>query len=239
MAYTLYAPQNVVIRTNDLDDLNILLQLPKLARFSPGQVLATPGLNVKRRDSAQSDSPVFTQLVLEFDSDDVDDIDALEENVTTWAQRCRLPGVRGQRLAVVGEADDDGNTITITVLIGSVVFYNDRLVTVDVSLTDDELRADLENLTPYVPTEPTVSRVLADGSSEQVQPIPAPVAAFSIDPAQNLPVVSLEQVVLSLIRIGTEAAPLLVARDQFDAQALRDRLDNLQLELAAVRANLG
>ena len=27
MAYTLYAPQNVVIRTNDLDDLNILLQL--------------------------------------------------------------------------------------------------------------------------------------------------------------------------------------------------------------------
>lgn len=239
MAYTLYAPQNVTVRTGDLDDVPLLLALPKLARFVPAAVLSNPVVIANRRDVTPTDSPVFIRLRLEFDADDVSDIDELESNVTTWAQRCRINGVRGQRLAVVSEPEDDGDVIAFTVLIGTVVFYNERRVTVGVSLTDDELRQDLSNLFAFVPVEPTVERIDEDGSVVQILPVPSPFAAFSIDPAQNMPGVSLEQVVLSLIRLGTEAAPLLVSRDQFDEQELRDRLDNLQLELAAVRAQLG
>ena len=33
MEYTLYAPQNITARTSDLDDIKMLLALPKLARF--------------------------------------------------------------------------------------------------------------------------------------------------------------------------------------------------------------
>lgn len=239
MEYTIYAPQNVVIRTGDLDDIPLLLALPKLGRFVPSAVLSNPLVVANRRDVTPNDSPVFVRLRLEFDADEVSDIDELESNVTTWAQRCRIGGVRGQRLAVVSQPEDDGDTIAFTVLIGTVVFYNERRVTVGVSLTDDELRQDLSNLFAFVPVEPTVERIDEDGSVVQILPVPSPFAAFSIDPAQNMPGVSLEQVVLSLIRLGTEAAPLLVSRDQFDEQELRDRVDNLQLELAAVRAQLG
>ena len=239
MAYTLYAPPNITIRTDDLDDLAMLLVLPKLARFVPDNVLANPAVTANRSDTAQPGSPVFTTLRLSFDTDYIDDLDELERNVTTRAQRCRSLGVRGQRLAVVSEPQDDGDTIVFTVLIGTVVFYNERRVTVDVSTTDDELRQDLSNLFPFVPVEPTVERIEADGTIVQVLPVPNPVAAFSIDPALNMPDVSLEQVVLSLIRLGTEAAPLLVNRDQFDAAELRDRVDNLLLELSNVRTQLG
>ena len=239
MAYTLYAPQNITARTADLDDIKMLLALPKLARFVPAAVLSNPAVIANRSNVTTSDSPVFITLRLEFDSDEVNDVDELESNVTTWAQRCRIGGVRGQRLAVVSEPEDDGDTVAFTVLIGTVVFYNDRRATVGVSVTDEELRADVANLFPFVPVEPSVERTNKDGSVDQILPIPAQFSGFSIDPAQNLPVVSLEQVVLSLIRLGTEAAPMLVSRDQFTQDELRDRIDNLQLELASVRAQLG
>lgn len=240
MEYTLYAPQNITVRTGDLADVALLLALPKLARFVPAAVLSNPSVIANRRDTTPADSPSFITLRLEFDAYEVDDIDELERNVTTWAQRCRINGVRGQRLAVVSQADEsDDDIIAFTVLIGTVVFYNDRRVTVGVSLTDDELRQDLGNLFAFVPVEPSVERTDEDGTIVQVLPVPSPFAAFSIDPSQNLPVVSLEQVVLALLRIGTEAAPLLVDRSQFDQDELRDRVDNLLLELSSVRAQLG
>ena len=176
---------------------------------------------------------------LYFDADEVNDVDELESNVTTWAQRCRIGGVRGQRLAVVSEPEDDGDTIAFTVLIGTVVFYNERRATMGVSISDDELRTDLANLFPFVSVEPSVERTNEDGTIVKILPLPPQFAAFAIDPAQNLPVVSLEQVVLTLIRLGTEAAPMLLSRDQFSEEELRDRIDNLQLELASVRAQLG
>lgn len=239
MAYTLYAPQNITVRTADLCDVPMLLALPKLARFVPEAVLTNPALVVNRVASTELDAPVFTTLRLEFDSNEVADVDELEQNVATWAQRCRILGVRGQRLAVVSEPEDNGDTVVFTVLIGTVVFYNERRVTVGVSVTDDELRADIGNLFAYVPVEPTVERIEADGSIVQVLPIPTPVAAFTIDPSRNMPGVSLDHVTLALIRLGTEAASLLVSRDQFDTVELRNRLDNLQLKLSSVRAQLG
>lgn len=244
MEYTLYAPQNT-IRTNDLDDIKMMLALPKLARFIPSSVLTNPSVIANRRDSIAADpaaSPVFTTLRLEFDADEVDDFEELADNVATWAKRCRLAGVSGPRLAVVSEMEDNGNTLVFTVQIGTVVFYNDRRVTVDVSTSDDELRRDLENLFPYVPVRPEVSRVdEKTGELTQVYPhVVAPLFSFgSSDPAQSLPVASLDSVLLSLIRLGAEAAPLLVNRDQMDVQVLRDYVDNLQNELASVRTQLG
>lgn len=238
MAYTLYAPQNITARTEDIEDIEMLLTLPKLARFVPAAVLSNPDVIANRSDTTQADSPTFIMLHLEFDATQVSDVDELESNVTTWAQRCRIGGVRGQRLAVVSEPEENGDTIFFTVLIGTVVFYNERRATVGVSITDDELRQDLSNLSAFVPVEPSVKRAGKYDSVVQILPAPTPFAAFSIDPAQSLPVVSLEQVVLSLIRLGTEAAPMLVSNAEFSKDELKDRIDNLQLELAAVRANL-
>ena len=241
MAYTLYAPQNITVRTSDLDDVPMLLALPKLARFVPEAVLTNSDLVVNRAASIPLDAPVFTTLRLEFDSNEVADVDELEQNVTTWAQRCRILGVRGQRLAIVSEPEDNGDTVVFTVLIGTVVFYNERRVTVGVSVTDDELRADISNLFAYVPVEPTVERINTDGSTVQVLPIPkpTPVAAFTIDPSRDMPGASLDHVTLALIRLGTEAASLLVSREQLDTLELRNRVDNLQLQLSSVRAQLG
>ena len=240
MAYTLYAPQNITVRTADLDDIPMLLALPKLARFVPQAVLTNPNVIVNRSDITQLDSPTFTTLRFEFDSNEVSDMDQLEQNLTTWAQRCRILGVRGQRLAVVSESIDDSQTIVFTVLIGTVVFYNDRRVTVGVSVTDDELLADISNLFAHVPVEPTVKRIEADGSIVQVLPMPTPtpVAVFTIDPSRNMPVVSLDHVALSLIRLGTDAATLLVSRATFDNLELRTRIDELQLQLSSIRAQL-
>lgn len=235
MAYTLYAPPQITVRTADLNDIELMLGLPKLARFIPDAVLANPAVIANRRDTTPAGSPTFVRLRLEFDADEIADIDELERNVSIWAQRCRIMGVRGQRLAVVSEAQDLGDTVMFEVLIGTVVFYNERRVTVGVSLSDDELRADLSNMFDYVPVEPSVDRIDADGNRVQVLPVPV---ATTVDPSQNLPQVSLDQVVLSLIRLGTESAPLLVNKDAVDVQMLRDHLDNLQLELAAVRAQL-
>lgn len=236
MAYTLYAPQNIQVRTSDLADIELMLGLPKLARFVPDAVLSNPAVIANRRDITPAGSPVFTRLRLEFDADEIADIDELERNVTIWAQRCRIMGVRGQRLAVVSSPDDQGDCIVFDVLIGTVVFYNERRVTVGVSITDDELLADIGNMFDYVPVEPSVDRIDADGNRVQVLPVPV---VTTVDPSQNLPQVSLDQVVLSLIRLGTESAPLLANKNAVDVQTLRDHLDNLLLELTAVRTQLG
>ena len=238
MAYTLYAPQNITVRTTDLNDIPMLLALPKLARFVPEAVLTNPNVIANRSDITRLDSPTFTTLRFEFDSNEVSDMDQLEENLITWAQRCRILGVRGQRLAVVSEPEYNCETVVFTVLIGTVVFYNERRATVGVSVTDDELRADISNLFAHVPVEPTAARIDVDGSIVQILPIPTPVSAFTIDPSRNMPGVSLDHVALSLIRLGTDAAALLVSREQFDNLELRNRIDDLQLQLSSIRAQL-
>lgn len=246
MAYTLYAPNKIVIKTAELADQFQLLALPQLARFIPANILANPDVQTNRSVDANPDAPAFSMLRLVLNSTDfdMDYLAELTQNIVIWATRCRIMGVRGQRLAIVSEPDVNRNTIEFTVLLGSVVLYNERRATVSVSVTNEELLMDLENLYPHVETfgvdVESVMRLSEDGTSTPVYP----------DDANSLTMDELnveieldnnafaESTYVQFVTIGAQSAQLLVAHKMLGSDMLSDHLDELQVQVDAASEQL-
>lgn len=227
--FTLYAPGSIQISMASLTAFQSMLIIPALAEYVPANVLSNPNLAVERSDVANSDTPVFTTIRLDFDGVKPIDVPQLHDNIVTWAKRCRIPGVRGTRLAVVATPDMVGTTVQVVVQLGTTVFYNARRVTLGVSLTDTELLSDVENLLPHVPFAPSVYRLADDGSAQEVVEPDATIGIFAID-LVDAP----ERDPIALLTELRVAVAMLNAQD--DTEVLINELDNVQSKLDAFRA---
>lgn len=83
------------------------------------------------------------------------DVDETTRVVGLWASRSRCPGIRGNRFAVVNlvSALPDGNDVELTfdALVSTVVWYNDRHVTVGYPNSLTTWDDDTDNLTIHLP----------------------------------------------------------------------------------------
>lgn len=84
--------------------------------------------------------------------------DSVLNVINQWAQKSRVAGIRGDRLAIVSdleqtESTDDNDTYDVfeaTVNIGTAVFYNPRRVTVNYPNSQREFAQDLTNLLDHL-----------------------------------------------------------------------------------------
>jgi hypothetical protein len=107
-----------------------------------------PNLRGSRKDTWSGDD--FFDVELTVKSDTMSE-DKIAHVVSTWASRCRIPGVRGERLALVSEVCEEVEGVFhVFVRLGTAVFYSPRTFTVDVSLSAWEFEQDLANLYSYV-----------------------------------------------------------------------------------------
>lgn len=243
--YTLHAPEGIQIGMASLDSLISMHALPQVGKYVPANVLANPNVIANRAnidDAAKL--PAFTTLRLTFQSVEQDDIQELHDNVTTWATRCRIPGVRGTRLAVIASTTSGtefGIKVEFTILLGTTVFYNARRATLGVSLTDEELLADVNNLLPYVPSAPLLEREDVAGVFFEVieAPVLSPlgltdsadsVGVFAIDilDADQDPVALLTELRVAVAMLNPQDEPEVLIND----------LDDVQAKLNAFRATL-
>lgn len=214
MAYTLYGPNNIKVSTDTLDDLPMLLGMPRLAKYVPQNLVADSAVNTNRSSDVDSDTPVFTRIYLNITPDNTDDKEAIGDVVTKWATRCRIPGIRGQRLAIVKDLEhyfdeeDDLFKIMVEVLIGSVVFYNERRATACVSLTNEEMIQDLENLHPFIHKMEATINTVHDSDQNEIYPNEGHVLAVEDLSTQAA---NLQEIVLNLIKLGAVASNILVS----------------------------
>ncbi len=121
-------------------------------------VKSDPNLIVSRKDNTPIQDLVDLTVTIVDRSYTMANSDQAREDVwnviNTWAQKSRVAGVRGERLAVVSdmvqiENIDDNNsfdTFEVNVKMGTAVFYNARRVTVNFPETAKEFSQDLTNL---------------------------------------------------------------------------------------------
>ena len=243
--HILHAPGGIQIGMASLESLASMLGIPQVAQYIPANVLADSNVIPNRAPAHHADElPSFTTVRLTFASVNEDDLQELHDNVTKWAIRCRIPGVRGTRLAVIDSTSSgtsDDIKVEFNILLGTTVFYNARRATLGVSLSDDELLADVNNLLPYVPSAPLVEREDAAGVFYEVVEAPAFSVVNLTDPADNVGVFSIDILdpdhdpVALLTELRVAVAML---NPQDDPEVLINDLDDVQAKLDAFRATL-
>ncbi len=129
----LYAPGNLTIRAEDFDFLKSALELPKIEKF-------TFGAELKK---------FIVTLKPTTDDVDQDAIDAAINNVHIWAQRRRVTGARGARVALIKEPRITPEAIEIEVHVSPVAHYNERRYA-QTNATTLECIADVQQLVPYI-----------------------------------------------------------------------------------------
>ena len=156
--YTLYVPRDIQISMTDMDSVDALLKMPACIKYTPQKTADVPNINLSR--SGMQATPTFNEISLTIDNVDMNEVADLTKKVVIWAKRCRIPGVRGDRLAIVRNPHINSakREVTYDIFLGTVVFYNSRYATLGVSMTDDELMEDLANLKPYIAMTPTLRR---------------------------------------------------------------------------------
>lgn len=143
---------------NDEATVEALMDTRPVRRALASNVRSNSDFIVARKD----DTPVDDILNLNIkivdrsytmaNSDDARE--SVQNVINAWAQKSRVVGVRGDRLAVVSEleqtefTDDNDNydVFEVNVNLGTAVFYNNRRVTVNFPANQREFAQDLTNL---------------------------------------------------------------------------------------------
>ena len=222
MKYTIFAPKGVTLRVGDLQDLGLMLSIPRIATYVASNVVNNDDFIVNRSD--ESVVADFVVLNLEFDLHPGVDHDRLANSVQVWAQRSRIAGVRGERLAIVGDLDvsPDGTKGSFDVRLGTAVFFNDRRATINVGAATEEVVADVQNLLPYINTSVRVT----DDDGVLVFPVPA-----TVDPTIQLMDEEPVDVSESLIELRVMAAVLDSRDDPADLEEQLDQMAELITEI--------
>lgn len=158
--YSIYAPRKTAINVADVGNAVVTLTTPQVQDFLASNVQAEArqrGYIVNRQqDAARADLMDITITLLDHAGDlegDVVALARLRDVIATWARRSRVPGVSGDRVAVVGPLEmvinrnqNAVHAYQLMLRLGTAVFFNDRRVTVDFAQDKSEFMQDLKNL---------------------------------------------------------------------------------------------
>lgn len=162
MTYTLFATgtqnENITIQS-DIDTLKFLISAhPHCVRFLASKIADDSNYVLSRAPSVTAD---LHEIQLTIDTDDQD---AAERAVRIWAQRSRVAGVRGYRLAMVGEfVESLDGLFTVSVYLSTTVCYNQRRATVNFGNSVEDVESDLGQLYPYIDGVVTATSSLHPG----------------------------------------------------------------------------
>lgn len=158
--YSIFAPGKTAINVADVGHAVVTLSTPQVQDYLAQAVQDNAqqrGYIVTRAQSQSRSDLIDISVTLIDHSGDLDgDVVAksnLRDVIATWARRSRVPGVSGDRVAVIGPIEQVATTsdagvdaYQVMLRLGTAVFFNDRRVTVDFAQDKFEFAQDLKNL---------------------------------------------------------------------------------------------